>query len=68
MQSVFPVLAHLAKHLNIPRRARLSLLSLMDVSGRVRRRLIVPTEAKQGNVVTDDILMRVETKLEDTTG
>lgn len=46
-------------------RSRLALDSLVDVGGSVGGRLVVTSEAIQGDVVADDILVRVDAKLEE---
>lgn len=48
------------------RRTGLALDTLVDVSGSLGRGLVVTTEAKEGDVVANDILVRVDTILEDT--
>lgn len=38
----------------------------MDVSGRIGRRLVLSAESIEGDVVADDVLLRVDAELEET--
>ena len=58
--------ASLAIYGDLPRRSGLALGSLVDVSGSVGGRLVVSTEAVEGDVVADDILVGVDAELEET--
>lgn len=50
---------------DLPWRPRLALDSLVDVGGSVGGRLVVTSEAIQGDVIADDIFVRVDAKLEE---
>lgn len=59
---------HQKVFLHVPGRSRLALLSLVDVSGSVGGGLEVAAEAKEGDVVADDVLVGVDAVLEDSVG
>lgn len=53
------------KRENVPRRTGLADSSLVNMGSRGRRRLVVTTEASDGNVVANHIVVGVDAKLED---